>query len=469
MNIVWRYPCCDIKPLASDMGRMKTWIKLWLFALALLAMCALAQETVKVLVANNIVLVPVRINGQGLLFVLDTGSDGSAIDAALVTPLGLKNVGDVQILRNYRTPETSAVEVESLGIGNHIFEGPLLTVVSTEAPSRALGTKVDGILGNDVLGQLSFKLNYSEQDLVLAPLPQPGNLAAPVQLRRSGNQFFVPVQAMSLPIELLLDTGTNSTNLSWGTWQQLSQQWTPPSIVDGIVRAGAPTPPAFLICLPNVSVGGLTNADQVLRVQRPVESGAFSTAQFDGILGSDLLSEFEITFDLKHNRIFFQKDVHFRADPFRYTTIGIQFARNNKNEYSVMSVWKNSPADKAGVVIGDQIKAINGEAAAPMTSEQVSGRLHGAEGTGVNLSVERDGKPATLALRTRQLLCVTGQQRRATYWISTVLTARFWSSKEFFDPAYQTQIGPRFTDHPRSRLVKTGSLVSGRASEKRWR
>lgn len=356
-------------------------------------------------VANNVVLVPVRVNDRQLLFVLDTGSESSAIDAALVTPLALKVIGDVQILRNYRTQDASAAEAKSLAIGKHIFERPLLTVVSTEAPSRALGTKVDGILGNDILGELSFRLNYSEQELVLAPLPQLGNLDAPVQLRRSGNQFFVPVQTMSLHNELLLDTGTNSTNLSWGTWQQLSQRWTPASIIDGVVRAGVPTPPAFLICLPSVSIGDLAIADQVVRIQRPVESGAFSTEQFAGILGSEILREFEITFDLKHDRIFLKKDSNFRLDPLRYTTIGIQFARNNQGEYSVMSVWKNSPADEAGIMIGDHLKTIDGEAAGPMSTEQLSGRLHGASGTRVNLTIERDGKPSALTLRTRQLLC----------------------------------------------------------------
>ena len=41
----------------------------------------------------------------------------------------------------------------------------------------------------------------------------------------------------------------------------------------------------------------------------------------------------------------------------------------------------------------------------------------------------------------------TGQHRRATYWISTVLTARSGSSNEFFDPAYQTRIVPTFGEN----------------------
>jgi predicted aspartyl protease len=75
-------------------------MRFWLFVLVLLTVCAPAQETIKVSVANNVVLVPVRVNGRSLFFVLDTGSERSAIDAALVTRLGLKSVGDVQILRN---------------------------------------------------------------------------------------------------------------------------------------------------------------------------------------------------------------------------------------------------------------------------------------------------------------------------------------------------------------------------------
>jgi hypothetical protein len=351
------------------------------------------------------VLVPVRVNGRSLLFVLDTGSERSAIDAALVTPLALRSVGDVQVLRNYRIQETSAAEAGSLGIGKHIFQHTLLTVVNTDGPSRAVGAKVDGLLGNDILGELTFKLNYSKQELVLAPLSQLGTLASLVQLRRSRDQLFVPVQIMSLQSDLLLDTGTNSTNLSWPTWQQLSQRWTPTSIIDGVVRAGVPTQPAFLVCLPKMSVGSVTIADQVVRIQRAVESGAFSTEQFAGILGSDFLRQFEITFDLKHDRIFLQKDSQFSPDPFRYTTVGLQFARNSQGAYSVMSVWKNSPADEAGIVIGDQIRTINGEAAGPMSTEQLSGRLHGAEGTQVNLTIERDGKASALTMQTRQLLC----------------------------------------------------------------
>jgi hypothetical protein len=67
-------------------------MRLWLFVLVLVTVCASAQETIKVSVANNVVLVPVRVSGRSLFFLLDTGSERSAIDVALVAPLGLRSL-----------------------------------------------------------------------------------------------------------------------------------------------------------------------------------------------------------------------------------------------------------------------------------------------------------------------------------------------------------------------------------------
>ena len=43
----------------------------------------------------------------------------------------------------------------------------------------------------------------------------------------------------------------------------------------------------------------MTIKNQVIRVQPQVASGAFAMEPFEGILGSDVLRQFEVTFDLK--------------------------------------------------------------------------------------------------------------------------------------------------------------------------
>jgi len=97
--------------------------------------------------------------------------------------------------------------------------------------SQALGANVDGVLGNDVLQTLTLKVSYSRQHIFVGPLQNLGPLGKPESLLRSGSQFLIAPTAMSVPGHFVLDTGTNSTNLSRKTWEHLSQTWTAPQIV----------------------------------------------------------------------------------------------------------------------------------------------------------------------------------------------------------------------------------------------
>jgi C-terminal processing protease CtpA/Prc len=117
------------------------------------------------------------------------------------------------------------------------------------------------------------------------------------------------------------------------------------------------------------------------------------------------LHQFDVTFDLRHNRIFLKRDAQFKPDPYRYVTVGIQFAPNSQKTYCVMSVWKDSSADDAGIRLGDRIKAVNGESAASLSAEQLSAKLHGEEGTAVNLMIEWNGVSSAVTLHTREMLC----------------------------------------------------------------
>ena len=319
--------------------------------------------------------------------------------------LGLTEVESIPVLKNYREQGSEMIEVSSLGIGSRMFSHKELGTSDFSHVSAALGVRVDGVLGNDILRSMPFQLNYSKRELTIGPFASVEGLGKVIQLRRDGDQFYVPLQIVSVAVELLLDTGTNSTNLSSETWQSISQVWQPKVVIDGVVRAGSPIPPAFLVCIPSISLKDVTLTDQVVRVQRAVNSGAFSDAGFGGILGSDFLRQFEVTFDLANSRLFLKKDPRFKRDPYRYTTIGIQFAKDAREQYIVMGVWKNSPAKEAGIQAGDRIDSVNGRPSKGLSLERLGSQMHGPEGTAVRLVVERDSVPYAFTVRTRQMLC----------------------------------------------------------------
>ncbi len=365
-----------------------------------------AQESIAIEVISDTVLVPGKIHDRDLVFLLDTGSEESSIDASVATELGLKSVGTEQILKNFRNLTVDFTEAEFLRIGKSVFRHVKLAEITLAPLSQALGTTVDGVLGNDILQDLTFKLSYSKQQLLVGPLPSLGSLGQSVELRRSDGQFLVPVSFVSTPGTFVFDTGTNSTNLGWETWELVTRTWTPREIIEGILRAGNPTSPAILVCLPTVQLGNTTLKDQVVRAQTKSDAGAFSSADFSGILGSDILRQFEITFDLKHDRVFLQRDENYQPDPYRYVTIGIQIAKDARNGIQVMSVWKDSPAAEAGVRPGDRLEAVNGQPIEPLTLAQVSSKFHAEEGTAVRLTIERNSEPSTVTVQTRRLLCL---------------------------------------------------------------
>jgi hypothetical protein len=376
-----------------------------LLLLLLASLYAPAQDSIPIKIASGAVLVPVKIKERILSFLLDTGSERSLIDPSTAANLGLASHGTERIEKNFRDLVVDATEADAIRIGNHDFNRVELAEVTLAPIAKALGMAVDGVLGNDILEQITFKLCYSNQTLLVGSLPELGALGQSAALRRSGNQFFASITLISVPTDLVLDTGTNSTNLSWKTWELMNRGWTPKEIVQGIARAGNPTSSAILVCLPSVQFGSVTLVDQAVRAQEQSDAGAFSSENFGGILGSDILQQFVITFDLRNNTIFLQPDPQYKRDSFRYITIGIQIAKNDQGTFQIMSVWKDSPAAHAGVQQGDVLKAVDAKPVETLTTQQVSSMLHAKEGTEIRLAIERNAKVSTVVVTTRALLC----------------------------------------------------------------
>ncbi len=356
-------------------------------------------------VHNGSVLIPVILNGKPLSLLLDTGSNRSTIDASVVERLRMERGTTTDVMGNYGAQSLHTVRVKNIKVGGFEFNDQTLVVANLDAVSRAVGVAVDGVLGNDVLRTITFKLSYSKQRATFGLLSQFGNLGTPIKLREEDNQFFVPITFLSVARELLLDTGTNSTNLSWETWNKLSNVWTPKSVIEGIASSGNSHSTAFLLCITNVRVGNIDIKNQAVRVQNPVRTGAFSEEDFEGIFGSDFLREFEVTFDLSHALLYLKPDTGFRPDPYKYVTIGIQFAKDTSGAFTVVSVWKNSPAAEAGIEPGDRIAALDGQSVKDLTPERFSKKLHAKAGTPIKLKVERENSSSVVIVRTRKLLC----------------------------------------------------------------
>ncbi len=92
----------------------------------------------------------------------------------------------------------------------------------------------------------------------------------------------------------------------------------------------------------------------------------------------------------------------------RYGGVGSLIRR--KGDHVVFAEpYQGSPADRAGIVVGDKIIEIGGKNAAGMTTEQVSDMLKGEPGTKVKLRVERFYTGDTVSMDiTREIINIPG-------------------------------------------------------------
>lgn len=88
----------------------------------------------------------------------------------------------------------------------------------------------------------------------------------------------------------------------------------------------------------------------------------------------------------------------------KYGGIGA-LIRQDSNCVVIAEPYKGSPADRAGLRIGDRIVAIEGESAIGMTTSDVSSRLKGEPNTTVKVTVKRliDGEERTLRIRRERI------------------------------------------------------------------
>jgi predicted aspartyl protease len=340
--------------------------------------------------ARRLLTIPVEVNDIAGTFLIDTGADHTVIGSAFAQRLGLKPSGSASLERPYSTEESVTVTAEHLRVGPKLWSGVPLVVQDLSTLTRMQLASISGILGTDLLATMAVKLSYSSGSPQV--IPDIGARGSLVALKKIGNRYFVPVRIGPSTLEMLLDTGTNMTALSSSAWRTLPSSWKPNDLVEGIQSSASP-PGSFLACVPALHLGdegpgGMVLSNQALRVLMPSQAGSFADPAFAGLHLSP--------------------DAEFHLDPYEFVTIGIQFFKVDANAFSVVAVWKHSPAEAAGVLVGDRILSVNGRTSADLGLEAFSSQLHGPAGTPVAIEVERATGKSILHMKMRQLVCESG-------------------------------------------------------------
>jgi hypothetical protein len=121
----------------------------------------------------------------------------------------------------------------------------------------------------------------------------------------------------------------------------------------------------------------------------------FFGARFSELIDERKAEKDEFNFHLKEARsvyTVFDKDkkIEFaRSSADDYEGLGLMFGIK-LNVIFIIGVLENSPADRAGLEVGDKIIKIDDSYASKMTAEEISNALKGKKGTKVKLNIYRD-------------------------------------------------------------------------------
>jgi C-terminal processing protease CtpA/Prc len=142
--------------------------------------------------------------------------------------------------------------------------------------------------------------------------------------------------------------------------------------------------------------------DPVIRLSTQ-KAGLTTTSSMAGLIGPDVLSQFDVTFDYARSRIIFEKNANYgRRDS--YDRAGVWMGQAGKH-FAAVDVIAGGPAAEAGVKTGDTILAIDGVDTEKLILPDVRERIRReAPGKTLNLLLDSHGQQRVAMITLRDLV-----------------------------------------------------------------
>ncbi len=340
------------------------------------------------------VVVQVSINGGAPKpWVLDTGAPTSVADASIADDVKGKDV-------------TLSVG----GVTRHIGRIAVMDM------SEALRMDVAGIIGHDVFGEV-LTLDYPRKRFWIAEGLDDAGMRACTHVRGEPttvdavyeDYVYVRGSAEGKPGWFLVDSGASFGAMPNGVFAEL-QAAHPRAAVEGFYTPAAiGTFWAKLTTIARLEVGGARVEDITTRT---LDDGmlpapkALGDGPLLGVLPSGFLRHFMVTVDFTKQKVRLdaERDAELR-EPHAAFPVGIGLETKTDAPVHVAQVLAGSAAEEAGIVVGDEVVAIDGKPLASMDPYERPWRLVGPEaGTTVKVTIAHDGAQTTHSLVTRDLL-----------------------------------------------------------------
>jgi hypothetical protein len=360
---------------------------------------------------DNRVFAEARLNGRGpFRLLLDTGSGGVTISTDVAQQLGL-HVGDAGEGQGVgeKTVHAGHAQIAQVQIGELALAGVDSNVMDLSDAPQVFGTKqFEGIIGLPVFERMVVKHDYVNRVLAFTA-PDKFDYAGSGVIVHFERPRQIPVVTAVLdgvPGNFGVDTGARSSLLLYGPFcAQNNLQEKYGAKLEGVTGWGIGGPVRSLLARAStLQIGDVTVRDLVIRLSAQ-KTGLTTSSAMAGLIGPDVLSQFDVTFDYPRTRIIFEKNKNYgRRDSYDRAGFWMGQDKDGKH-FTVVDVIAGGPGAAVGVKPGDQIVAINGESTAnlilPDLRESIRREAVGAK---LTLLLESEGKQRTAVVTLKDLV-----------------------------------------------------------------
>jgi hypothetical protein len=388
------------------------------------ASCATEELNDSTMAAGLVASIPFKLHGSMIItelavdgsdpltFAFDTGAGGTIISARTAGRLGI--TGDESVSRQGGAGDAKVVlsEKHTIRIGDLTIPKVTLGIIELDHIDRQLGVRLDGVIGWKILSEYAVRLNYDAMQIEIYDTRRfDYTLAAPgYDLEVSGTALFLNAtvafeSGAVFTGEVLVDTGSGgdiSFNTPFARENDLLAEIGSSYEREVTGGLGANSYQSFTTMLSSLSIGEYDFASMPAKIAF-AEAGALSWPGVMGILGNDVLKRFNMFVDIQQGRTFLESN-RLYDEAFEVNCSGLELVMDDTFEKIIVDhVYPASPADKAGLKVGDEIVQIDGASASTLDLPQIRSMLS-QDGRMVEILVERKGELLPCPLRLQALI-----------------------------------------------------------------
>lgn len=297
-----------------------------------------------------------------LQFIFDTGSSGISLDSATAQHLGCKPTYDGLLIRGIAgVREVPQLRQQTLTIGGLRTDSLDFYINDYSVLTSIYGVRIDGVIGYAMLSRYIVSIDYEKQCMEwFAPgtfnYPRKGWLLQP-QINRLPAYPFIIQELQTKSYPLLIDIGAGLNLLfserfaqEAGVLDKTRKSWiTSGEGIGGQIELR-------LTVLRSIRIGPY----RFKKIPITIFDDRYNVTNYPhwaGLIGNDLMRRFNIILNYPAGEIHLRPN-RFYLDDFDYAYIGMELYLID-GSIRIGFVANNSPAQEAGLQVGDEIVAIN--------------------------------------------------------------------------------------------------------------